>query len=325
MAAVLAAVLAMSVFVVGTPSEAVGRGPSAAVPVTTTAPVHRARQCASVRRASATTIVVPVVVDMGGPSDTGEVACVPVPAGSNGAQVLAARATMLGEPAPRYAESGLLCAIDGYPATGCGQQVGSHYAYWAYYHGGTSWTYASVGPAEWQVFAGDVEGWRFQPDGTATPADPPPRAPSEAATLCPSSVPPTTTTTTASVPPTTSPTTTVAGGPSPTGGGSPAPPTGTAPGPATSRGGATGSNDGRVPATTGPTTAPTTSTPAVGAHGGTVPVTEPAVRASPHLVAAKHDGGGHGDGLVGVVVALAVIALLAAGALVRTRRLSAGR
>jgi hypothetical protein len=54
-------------------------------------------------------------------------------------------------------------------------------------------------------------------------------------------------------------------------------------------------------------------------------VTEPAVRASPHLLAAKHDDGGHGDGLVGVVVALAVIALLGAGALIRTRRLSAGR
>ena len=148
-AAALAAVLGTVLFTMAVPLGArpggVVAGPSSSVTL------RHARQCASVRRATARTIVVPVVVDTGGPSDTAEVACVPVPAGSNGAQVLAARAKLLHVPAPRYAESGLLCAIDGYPATGCGVQTGQYYAYWAYYHGGSSWTYASVGPAEWKV------------------------------------------------------------------------------------------------------------------------------------------------------------------------------
>ncbi|MGO9335756.1 MAG: hypothetical protein ACLQCU_17200, partial [Acidimicrobiales bacterium] len=36
---------------------------------------------------------------------------------------------------------------------------------------------------EWKVSTGDVEGWRFEPDGSASPADPPPRAPSSPAAL----------------------------------------------------------------------------------------------------------------------------------------------
>jgi hypothetical protein len=90
---------------------------------------------------------------------------------------------VLGYPSPRYAESGLLCAIDGYPTSGCGAQSGTHYAYWAYWHGGRHWQYANGGPGEWKVAIGDVEGWRFEPEGSATPADPPPRAASSAAVL----------------------------------------------------------------------------------------------------------------------------------------------
>ena len=166
MAAVLGTAVVTVGFPVGLLTTDVGAGPGGGC-------VTR-RQCTSVRLVSARTMIIPVVVDTGGPSDTAEVACVTVPVGSNGAQVLTARAKLLGVPAPRYAESGLLCAIDGFPATGCGVQNGSHYAYWAYYHGGSSWTYASVGPASWKVSAGDVEGWRFQPEGSATPADPHP-------------------------------------------------------------------------------------------------------------------------------------------------------
>ena len=130
-------------------------------------------------------IVVPVVVDFGGPHARVFVSCVVSRRGETGAEVLEAQAPLVGYPVPRYdaSGSGLLCAIDGYPVTGCGTQTGSRYAYWAYWHGGKRWQYADDGPGEWTVFKGDVEGWRFEPKGSATPADPPPRAASSAAAL----------------------------------------------------------------------------------------------------------------------------------------------
>ena len=47
---------------------------------------------------------------------------------------------------PTYASSGLLCSINGIPASGCGQTVAGGYIYWSYFTGGPgSWTYASAG------------------------------------------------------------------------------------------------------------------------------------------------------------------------------------
>lgn len=128
-------------------------------------------------------IVVAVVADFGGTNGRVLVTCVLAEPGVSGAQVLQAQAGLLGYPSPRYAESGLLCAIDGYPTRGCGAQSEAHFAYWAYWHGGKRWRYANEGPGEWKVVKGDIEGWRFEPDGSATPADPPPRAASSAAAL----------------------------------------------------------------------------------------------------------------------------------------------
>jgi hypothetical protein len=141
--------------------------------------------CTLPPRLSRGRIIVAVVTDFGGAHGKVMVSCVVATPGESGAQVLAAQAELLGYPAPRYAQSGsgLLCAIDGYPANGCGTRSGSHYAYWAYWHGGRRWQYASDGPSDWKVAGGDVEGWRFEPDGSATPSDPPPRAPSSAASL----------------------------------------------------------------------------------------------------------------------------------------------
>ena len=51
--------------------------------------------------------------------------CVPADSSSSGADVLAARAQMLGTPSPTYNASGLLCSIDGYPSSGCGDQTGA--------------------------------------------------------------------------------------------------------------------------------------------------------------------------------------------------------
>jgi hypothetical protein len=141
--------------------------------------------CTVPRRLARGQIVVAVVADFGGDHGRVIVSCVLARPGESGAEVLASQAALLGDPEPRYAQSGsgLLCAIDGYPAGGCGIQSGTHYAYWAYWHGGKRWQYASDGPSEWTVVKGDVEGWRFEPDGSATPSDPPPRAPSSAAAL----------------------------------------------------------------------------------------------------------------------------------------------
>jgi hypothetical protein len=128
-------------------------------------------------------IVVAIVVDFGGTTAKVLVSCIATRPGVTGAQVLEDQSRLVGYPTPRYATSGLLCGIDGYPTTGCGTFSAGHYAYWAYWHGGSRWLYASDGPAEWTVSKGDVEGWRYEPDGTASPSDPPPRAGASAAEL----------------------------------------------------------------------------------------------------------------------------------------------
>src|SRR6476646_4018076 len=89
-----------------------------------------------------------VVVDARALGATTTVVCVVVPSGSNGVTALRARATRLGTAAPRFNSSGLLCAIDGRPAAPtCGEQKPDGYHYWSYWLGGSSWRYASVGPA----------------------------------------------------------------------------------------------------------------------------------------------------------------------------------
>jgi hypothetical protein len=123
---------------------------------------------------------VAVIVDRGesGPVSS---ACVAAKSNDNGATILAARASMLGLPQPRFNASGLLCAIDGVPANGCGELHDGKYAYWAYFHGtNSSWSYSHIGPGGSRVAAGVVEGWRWQPAGAGNPTDPPPRAATEA-------------------------------------------------------------------------------------------------------------------------------------------------
>jgi len=143
-------------------------------------------------------VTVAVVVDFGDGSPASAV-CVPAGSSDNGAAVLAARAQQLGTPAPRFDSSGFVCGIDGYPSSGCGEQSGSTYAYWSYWHGSGSWEYSNVGPGGSRVHAEVVEGWRFQPQGAGNPTDPPPNAsPDHNATCVPA-----TTTTAAAAPGTT--------------------------------------------------------------------------------------------------------------------------
>jgi hypothetical protein len=143
------------------------------------------------RPCAAGDLKVAVIVDFGDSSSV-SVACVPAGSRDNGAQVLGARASTLGAPAPRFNTSGLLCAIDDVPATGCGERTSGRYAYWSYWHGvDGQWQYSNFGPAAWRVDADVVEGWRFQPAGVGNPSDPPPRASAALPVDCRPALPPT--------------------------------------------------------------------------------------------------------------------------------------
>ncbi len=120
---------------------------------------------------AAGTICVGVVVDYGAarPGGGANSACVRVPVGASGADVLATRARTLGRPAPTYRSDGLLCTIDGYPNDGtCANSVPGGFRYWSYWHlpvGSSSWVYSRAGATMYTVSAGTVEGWAFQNGG----------------------------------------------------------------------------------------------------------------------------------------------------------------
>ena len=111
--------------------------------------------------------------DLGGSSSA---TCLVVPAGTTGSQLLARRGNELGTGSPRYGSSGLLCAIDGLPATGCGDRNSGGYGYWAYFFdGGGSWDYGSNNPFSKRLADGAIEGWRFVVAGCGCGLDPSPR------------------------------------------------------------------------------------------------------------------------------------------------------
>ena len=166
-------------------------------------------------------VYVAVAIDFGGGSAPPSIVkCVPVPSNDHDADALAA---VVGSGNVSYNNSGLLCAIDNYPANGvqnCGQSVGNgNYDYWSYWHGTSgSWVYASNGPTEQSVSssADDVMGMRFQTDEPANSSDPPPTVTPSYAQICnastevppagsPSEAAPTTTTTTTTTIPTSVP------------------------------------------------------------------------------------------------------------------------
>ena len=136
-----------------------------------------------------------MVVDPGETSAGPSSVCLVVPSGTTGSQLLARRAAELGMISPRYAGSGLLCAIDGFPATGCGDRTSGGFAYWAYFNGTSgAWNYGSYNPFIRRMADGDIEGWRYV-SGTGGAQDPPPRiAPSRSLfpplAIGPVSVPP---------------------------------------------------------------------------------------------------------------------------------------
>ncbi len=123
-----------------------------------------------------------VVVDFGTFADAPapEVHCVPVAAGGNGFDVLEGAGHSV-----RLNSAGLVCAIDGYPATGCGTRTDDGYRYWSYWHGDAAgWRYAAIGPGTHRPSQTVVEGWRFV-QGAGNASDPAPRGPSDPSRVCP--------------------------------------------------------------------------------------------------------------------------------------------
>ena len=278
------------------------------------------------------TVRVAVVVDHGDGRSV-DTACVVLDdASPTGLDALAAYAATRG--GLRFHGSGLLCAIGGNPATGCGEVVGDDYLYWSYWTGdGGSWSYASFGPTR-RVGDGAVEGWRFQA-GAGNATDPPPRAaaPSVAfPTPAPTTAPPTTRPTTAPPPPPTTaapiatnprPSTSPGGEPSAATGGSGAAPS-------------TAATAGDVP-TTGPVDDATTTTAPGDPEGddasgtedaaGSVGGTEPAGDATSFEVidagevAASADGaGGDGGAPIGALVGAGTVLVLGGAAALRWRQ-----
>lgn len=230
-----------------------------------------------------------------------------------------------------YANSGLLCAIDNYPANGvqnCGESVGSgKYDYWSYWHGSTgSWAYADDGPAEQSVSSpgDDVEGWMYQLDEPDNPTAPAPAVTPSYSQICNASteVPPpasspapaTTTSTNATAPASVTPTTAkTSAGPAP------AATTSTAVSTRSKSSGATSTT------TTAVASGKTTTTLADGGSDGTGGTRNqgssdghrPAVASAPSH---GSSGGGSSGNLLPVVLIAVVVAALGGFALFRWRR-----
>jgi hypothetical protein len=232
---------------------------------------------------------VAVVVDFG---DSVSQQCVAFSSGDNGMDVIASRV--------RLNNVGLVCAIDGFPSTGCGEQTADgHYAYWSYWHGTASggWQYASSGPASGRVAPTTVQGWRWQAAGAAKPSDPPPRASADPSATCPPEPSPSTE---ASTPTSTADPVTV--------------PTPAAPVRAplasttittTTAADLTSTSESGASSTSNASSGRASSSPSSGAAAG----------------ATVHDAGSGGAGSpVGIIVGVGLVGAVGAGALVSTRR-----
>ena len=125
-------------------------------------------------------IRVALVIDYGElrPGAEPETACVSVPTGATGYQVLTAWSSTANVTMPRVNDVGFLCGIGGLPETGCAEASGASYTYWSYWTAkGTDsdWTYSSIGMDSRRVKNGGVEGWHFV-TGKGSGADLAPRA-----------------------------------------------------------------------------------------------------------------------------------------------------
>ena len=270
----------------------------------TAAPAAAAGSCAGPLASGQIRVV--LVVDPGDTGPRGPMAtCLVVAAGTSGSKILAQRASELGLPSPRYAGSGLLCGLDGFPATACPVNNGGSYAYWAYFNAsGGGWSFGHDNPFVRRMVDGEIMGWRYTTGSTDGSAPAPRIAPSS------SLFPPLTPAPTA--PPATAP--------------APGPPTGGGTGGAT--GGGTGGSavtDPSAAAGSDPT-ATTASTDATGAvidpssvttvAGGS---TDASAQAQELAAAAPASSSSSAGRWVGIAVAVAAMGALAVGAVSRTR------
>jgi hypothetical protein len=273
-------------------------------------------------------VYVAVVVDFGNGSSMSTVSkCVPVASGADDSDALAAA---VGSGNVAYANSGLLCAIDNYPADGvqnCGESAGSgKYDYWSYWHGSTgSWVYASDGPAEQPVSSpgDDVEGWMFQLDEPDNPTAPPPSVTPSYSQICnastevpPASTPPapaTTTTTNAPAPASVTPTTAKT---------SAAPASATTSTTVSTRSKSSGATSTTTTAAPSGRTTTTLASGGSDGAGGTRSQGSSDGHRSAVASAASHEssGGGSSGNLFPVILVAVVVAGLGAFALVRWRR-----
>jgi hypothetical protein len=251
-------------------------------------------------------IRVAVIVDFGTEPDspgTTSVRCLTLADGAKGADLLRERAVLLGLPLPRYAPSGLLCALDGYPAPPECAQGSGEVRYWSYWSGTDGgWIYGTGNPFTRRLRDGDIEGWRFV-RASESNAPPPRVAPDRAALFPPLSAP--------------APTT----GPGEPGTGGTVPATGAAPFPQAVPGSGTGSSIDGPPEQGGspgvgsaqsrepdPTSGAAASADA--SIEATAPIGEPAAAA-----------GSANRGLpIGAIAGVILIALIGAGAAIRFRR-----
>ncbi|MGH9059015.1 MAG: hypothetical protein ACRDZY_05805, partial [Acidimicrobiales bacterium] len=159
-------------------------GAVTALPATSVAPALGAAHCAAADTPAHVAFVVDFGSAPGAPAGVTP-ACVSVPSSDTGTEALAELSRLEGWPAPTYADSGLLCSIDGFPKT-CQTSGGPPEAYWSYWFGTSQWTFANAGPASQSgsALTGQAQGWRFQPAGQGNGTDPPPRGPSDPATIC---------------------------------------------------------------------------------------------------------------------------------------------
>ncbi|MGZ4729142.1 MAG: hypothetical protein ACXWB2_15605 [Acidimicrobiales bacterium] len=287
----------VSVVVVAVVMTAVLGGPAALAGLATTV-VPGA--CAGAADVHAGLVVDFGDVDTGSPRPADTADCVADP-GANGVTLLARR---FGKDHIRINSSGLICAIDDYPSSGCGERVGDRYRYWSYWKGGSAWQYSSVGPGSRTIVDGAVDGWHFV-EGSASPSDGPPTNSSSAGPCAPTPTAP---------PPTPPPPS--AGGSA----GGPAPPS-------ASSGGPTSAPSVAGDPASGDTGASDPTSSAAGSEGSSVGNDTATTGSSTDNIEGAEkasdvsSGGASGGGsvpLVAVGVALAVVAL-GGGAVMRFR------
>jgi hypothetical protein len=242
--------------------------------------------------AGTATICVPLVISRTGQPTVEQ--SLRVPAGTDGL------AALQRDHAVRQ-DNGLVCAIDGYPATGCTSVTPTGDVYWAYWHrapGAAHWTYSQVGAGSSTVEPGVAEGWSWQ-TGNSEAAVPPPDV--DVARMCPA----------ASAHPTPTPSPTHPRPASPAASAPPAAPT-AAPRAAAATPGS--------PRATPPTTHPARSArSARSAAASSTPFPSPSAGRHSRLVAAQRSNPGGGIPWLPIAIGV-VVAGLAGGAIARSRR-----